>query len=365
MQIKKIKLKDFRNYSYIDIDLDKDTNIFYGDNAQGKTNILEAIYMLATSKSHRKAKDKDMIRFGENEAFLHGSFKNENSSFTIDINLKTKKAKGIAVNKLALTKNNDLMGIANVIVFSPEDLSIIKSSPQKRRSFMDSELCQLSKIYMHNLTMYKKALMQRNILLKELNRTKDNYETLKIWDIQLSRYASEIILAREEFIKSINEIAKIKHKNITAGKEELTIDYVKQVEKDRILEELEQNHKKDIRYMTTSIGPHRDDLSFLINGINAQTYGSQGQQRTVALVLKLSEIELVKKNFNKNPILLLDDVLSELDRKRQGLLLNLVKENQTIITCTGLEEFIENNFNMHKIFRVIDGRVDSCTKEDI
>lgn len=365
MQIKKLKLKNFRNYNYLDINLNESTNIFYGDNAQGKTNLLEAIYMLATSKSHRRAKDNEMISFGKDEAFISGYYKDENQDFSIDIHLKEKKSKGIAINKIPLSKNNDLMGQVNVIVFSPEDLSIIKSSPQKRRNFIDSELCQLSKIYLYNLTLYKKTLNQRNILLKAINKNKHLEKTLSVWDIQLAKYGSEIIKERKKFIKDLSKIASKKLLDITNKKEKLEISYDFNIDVDNILDALAQNHQKDIIKMSTTIGPHRDDLNFFINNINVKTYGSQGQQKTVALVLKISEIELVKNNFNKSPILLLDDVLSELDRNRQSLLLNLVKDNQTIITCTGLKEFIENKFNMHSVFMVKDGYVINHNEEEI
>lgn len=364
MQINKIKLINFRNYINQEIEFDSHTNIFYGNNAQGKTNILEAIYLLATTKSHRGAMDREMIKIDEKEAFIHGSFNDDKISFKVDVNLKKAKVKQIAVNKMNLTKLNELIGKINVIVFSPEDLEIIKSSPSKRRSFIDTELCQINRIYMTNLSYYKKILEQRNKLLKNIAscHSKELIETLDIWDFQLVKYGSEIIEERSKFIDLLADIAKELNFRITNNMEKLDVIYNPNINKKDFSEKLKKSREKDIHTLVTNVGPHRDDIDFYINDIDVRTYGSQGQQRTVALVLKLSEIRLVKHIFNKDAILLLDDVLSELDRSRQTILLDMVENSQTFITCTGMEEFIENKIDSKRIYRVTQGSVEEVRR---
>ena len=364
MKIDRLKLINFRNYKELDIFFDKETNIFFGDNAQGKTNILEAIYILSTTKSLRGALDKEMVKFNEKESFIHGYFVDDEISLKLDIELNKSKGKKAFINNIPAKKLNELVGLVNIIVFSPEDLNIIKSSPGKRRSFMDIELCQISKIYMNNLSYYKKILENRNKLLKEISISKDKklIETLDIWDIQLAKYGSEIIKERKKFLKQINEIAINLHKKITNNEEEIKIIYSMNVDENSFYDELKKNRNKDIKTTITNIGPHRDDIEFFINDIEVKSYGSQGQQRTVALVLKLSEIKMVKDIFNKDAILLLDDVLSELDRKRQTILLDMVNSSQTFITCTGMEEFIESKIENKKIYKVTNGSVEEIRR---
>ena len=364
MQIDKIKLVNFRNYVNQEIVFDKHTNILYGNNAQGKTNILEAIYLLATTKSHRGSMDKDMIRLEQKEAFIHGYFTDRHIHFNIDINLKKSKAKQVSVNKIKLNRLNELIGKVNVIVFSPEDLEIIKSSPSKRRSFIDTELCLINRIYMTNLSYYKKILEQRNKLLKKIaiSNSKELLETLDIWDLQLVKYGCEIIEERSKFIDLISEIARELNFRITNNVEKLDVIYNPNINKNEFLEKLRSSRERDIHTLVTNVGPHRDDIEFYLNNIDVKTYGSQGQKRTVALVLKLSEIRLVKDVFNKDAILLLDDVLSELDRSRQTILLDMVEDSQTFITCTGMEEFIENKIDSKKIYKVTKGSVEEVRR---
>lgn len=365
MQIKRLKLTNFRNYKELNIEFDEKTNIIYGNNAQGKTNILEALYLLATTKSHRKANDREMIRFEEKEATIHAVVDDGYGEFPIDIRLQRGKTKEIRVNRLPLSSNSELVGKMNVIVFSPEDLNIIKSSPSVRRNFMDIELCQMSPIYMQNLRVYKRIVEQRNKLLKDIAAKKQSEEMLDVWDLQMVSYGKEIIAEREKFLKRVGVIAEKLHTGITGNDRALEIEYRKSVSVDAFEKELAASREKDLRYQISHIGPHRDDIGFAIDGVDVQIYGSQGQQRTVALVLKLSEIDLIRTVYGRNPVLLLDDVLSELDRNRQGLLLKTVRENQTFITCTGLEEFVEHHFEMNRIFKVTDGSVERCNKEGV
>ena len=359
MIIKSIKLENFRNYENLELSFEKGTNILYGDNAQGKTNVLEAVYLSATTKSHKGSKDKEIIRFGQDEAHIRTNLDKEGMEYRVDMHLKKSKSKGIAVNGQHLKKAAQLLGLLNVVFFSPEDLSIIKNGPSERRRFVDMELCQIDKYYLYNLNQYNKIVNQRNKLLKDFYHNTDIYETLHVWDMQLVTYGKQIIERRKEFVDQLNAIIYGIHKTLSGGREELVIVYEPDTEAENFEYELQKFREKDIKYKMTSVGPHRDDFSFVVNGVDIRKYGSQGQQRTAALSLKLSEIELVKKVTGDNPVLLLDDVLSELDSNRQNYLLNNIGNIQTIITCTGLDEFINNRFSIDKIFKVTNGRIES------
>ena len=357
MIIKSIELKNFRNYEQLEISFDQATNILFGDNAQGKTNILESAYVSATTKSHKGSRDKEMVRFGEEEAHIRTVVCKKEQDFQIDIHLKKNRAKGIAINQVPIKKASDLFGILNIVFFSPEDLNIIKDGPTERRRFLDLELCQLDKIYLSDLTAYNKVLKQRNILLKDMVYRPDLKDTLPIWDEQLIEYGKRIIRRRQEFVSELYEIVQNIHSNLSGNKELLTLKYEPNVESIFFEDELFRASDRDKKLCQTSVGPHRDDISFLLGDIDIRKFGSQGQQRTAALSLKLSEIELVKKTIGDTPVLLLDDVLSELDSNRQNYLLNSIHDIQTIITCTGLDEFVKNKFQIHRIFQVTDGHV--------
>ncbi len=357
MFVKSLELKNFRNYNNLSMTFDEDNNILYGDNAQGKTNILEAVYVCGTTKSHKGSKDKELIKLDEEEAHIR-IFVNKNGiDRKIDMHLKRNKAKGVAIDGVPIKKSVELFGLINIIFFSPEDLNIIKNGPSERRRFIDMELCQIDKIYWDNLSKYNKIISQRNNLLKQINIDKSLKETLAIWDEQLITYGKKIIERRQEFICELNEIVNVIHKNLSGDLEDIKIIYESNVTVDNFAEKLFTAQDRDIILKSTSHGPHRDDISFEVNGIDIRKFGSQGQQRTVALSLKLAEIELVKNKIKDNPILLLDDVLSELDRNRQNYLLNNLKDIQTIITCTGLEEFVNNRFNVDKIYQVVKGNI--------
>lgn len=357
MIIKSLELSHFRNYETLDLLFDKGTNILYGDNAQGKTNILEAIYLSATTKSHKGSKDKDVISFGEEESHIRTYLEKDGVEVKVDMHLRSNKSKGIAINGQKIKKAAELLGILNVVFFSPEDLSIIKNGPAERRRFVDMELCQLDSFYLYNLNHYNKIVNQRNKLLKDLYLNPSLRETLTIWDSQLVSFGGKIIERRRQFIEQLNDIIKEIHSKLSGGKEELVIQYEPDVEIEDFEKKLKYNQERDIKLKQTSAGPHRDDFSFLIQDIDIRRFGSQGQQRTAALSLKLSEIELVKKMTKDTPVLLLDDVLSELDSNRQNYLLNSIGDIQTIITCTGLDEFINNRFEINKIYKVTTGRV--------
>lgn len=363
MIIKSIELADYRNYDSLKLSFCNGTNILYGDNAQGKTNILEAIYVAATTKSHKGSKDKEIVNFDKDEAHIRTYLEKEGVETRVDMHLRKSKSKGIAVDGQKLKKAADLLGLCNVVFFSPEDLSIIKNGPSERRRFVDMELCQLDSIYLYNLNHYNKIINQRNSLLKDMYMNPDLKETLSIWDMQLVSYGKKIIERRKEFISQLNEIIYDIHKKLSGDKEEIRIIYEPDVETEDFERKLNSSLERDIRSKMTNVGPHRDDFSFYAGSIDIRKFGSQGQQRTAALSLKLSEIELVKKITKDTPILLLDDVLSELDSNRQNYLLDSIGDVQTIITCTGLEDFVTNRFEINRVFRVSDGVVTCMSSE--
>ena len=358
MIIKSIELQNFRNYEDLNISFDEGTNIFYGDNAQGKTNILEAAYLSGTTKSHKCSKDKEMIRFGEQEAHIRTIVVKKEKEYQIDMHLKNNRSKGIAINKVPIKKASELFGILNMVFFSPEDLNIIKNGPVERRRFLDSELCQLDKIYLSDLTTYNKILNQRNKLLKDMVYRPDLKDTLPVWDMQLVETGRKIIRRRKQFVDELNDIVHDIHYRISGEKENLLLQYEPSIEDIFFEDELSRVKERDMRQCMTSVGPHRDDLLFSIGEVDIRKFGSQGQQRTSALSLKLSEIELVKRSIHDTPVLLLDDVLSELDSNRQNYLLNSIHDTQTLITCTGLDEFVKNRFQINKIFKVVQGTVE-------
>ncbi len=357
MIVKSLELKDYRNYDRLHVQFHEGINILYGENAQGKTNLLEAIYFSGTVKSHRGSRDRELIRFNKEEAHIRTITDKGNVSHRIDIHLKLNKSKGAAIDGIPVKRQGDLFGMLNLVFFSPEDLYIIKNGPAHRRRFLDLELCQLDKVYLYHLNSYNKALMQRNNLLKQITHDRSLLSSLSIWDEKLAEHGQIVINTRDSFINSINEVLISIHKKLTGGSEELLLLYEPDSKAEDMLDILTRSRDKDLILKTTTAGPHRDDMSFMSNNIDLRKFGSQGQQRTAALSLKLAEIELVKAAIKENPVLLLDDVLSELDRNRQNLLLNSIGGLQTIITCTGLEEFISHRFEIDKIFHVENGSV--------
>mgnify|MGYP001623066054 CR=1 FL=1 len=357
MYIESLELKNYRNYESLHISFDSGTNILLGDNAQGKTNILESLYVCGTTKSHRGSKDKDIIRFGEEEAHIRMFLIRSGIRHRIDMHLKKNKAKGAAIDGIPIRKAAELFGMVHFVFFSPEDLNIIKNGPHERRKFMDSELCQMNRLYLTQLTNYNKVVLQRNKLLKDLSFSSGLKDTLDIWDAQMVSYGCSLIEEREKFICQINELLKNIHRNITGGREEIELIYEPNVTKEEFGKRLLLNREKDLRQKLSSTGPHRDDFCVKVNGIDIRRYGSQGQQRSAALSLKLSEIYLVRNSIHDQPVLLLDDVLSELDSSRQKYLLKSIREIQTFITCTGVEEFVQNQFPLNRIFEVVNGSV--------
>lgn len=359
MIIKSIELANYRNYDNLHLSFDKGVNILYGDNAQGKTNVLEAIYLSATTKSHKGSKDKEVVKFEQEESHIRSIIERHDMEYRVDMHLRKYKSKGIAINGQKIKKASELIGLLNVVFFSPEDLSIIKDGPSERRRFIDMELCQLDKSYLYNLNQYNKILNNRNKLLKDIIFNPSLKDTLDIWDEQLVHYGIQIIKRRDVFIKELNEIIYDIHYKLSGGREQLFIEYEPDSDAEIFAAQVRINRERDLKLSQTTSGPHKDDCIFKIGDCDIRKYGSQGQQRTAALSLKLSEIELVKKVTKDTPVLLLDDVLSELDSNRQNHLLNSIGDIQTIITCTGLDDFINNRFEINKIFKVTAGTVTS------
>lgn len=358
MQINSLELSHYRNYESLNIEFDSGITILYGDNAQGKTNILEAVYISGTTKSHRAAKDKDIIQFGQEESHIRLNLTKHDVKHRIDMHLRKSKSKGVAVDGQSIKRSGELFGLIHMIFFSPEDLSIVKNGPAERRRFMNLELCQLNKLYYYNYVNYNKALNQRNTLLKQIRVNPKLIDTLDMWDDYLMEYGRCLIEEREKFIEELNDIVRDIHSHLTGNKEQIQIVYEKNVSTTDYEIMMKSKREMDLKYQSTQVGPHRDDICFYINDIDVRKYGSQGQQRTAALSLKLAEIELVKKLIHDTPILLLDDVMSELDHNRKHYLLDSIKDIQTIVTCTGYDDFIKSRLTINKIYKVTEGTIE-------
>ncbi|GAB6159863.1 DNA replication/repair protein RecF [Howardella ureilytica] len=363
MKIKEIELKDFRNYPYLKLELSDGINILYGSNAQGKSNILEAIYMCAAAKSYRGAKDKELLRFTDglnqcDDAHIKLIVEKKYTSNRIDVHIKKSARKGIAVDKFPVKNLGELIGILNVVVFSPENLDIIRMGPAVRRDFIDSELISVSKIYYNNLVNFNKILDSRNKYLKNRDvHGNGDITLLDILDEQFVFYAKKIIKDRFVYIEKLSQIVSEIHYNITGGKESLRMEYNPNTRADELADKISENRQRDLKYGLTSFGPHRDDITFYINDMDVKVFGSQGQKRTAAISTKLAEISMIKEETGDDPVLLLDDVLSELDENRQKLLFSNIKNIQTVITCTGYDELNISDMSEGTIYEVNNGKV--------
>lgn len=355
MYIRSLELSQYRNYEKLHIKFDEGINVIYGANAQGKTNILESIYICSSGRSHRGCRDNEIVNFSSDEAHVKLMAEKKGVPLRIDLHLKKKGTKGVAVNGYPVKKTSDILGWMNIVLFAPEDLNIIKRGPSERRRFINNEICQLDRYYTAALTEYNKILENRNELLKNIDRYHDHMDLLDIIDEQLAVQGRYIISSRDSFIKEMNNIIKDMHSRITAGSEEISMIYENDCGPENFLSELKGSFNNDIKLKYTTKGPHHDDIKFIVNGADVKKYGSQGQQRSAALSLKLSEIELKKKRTGDMPVLLLDDVLSELDHERQCNLLENINDIQSIITCTGLDDLVENNLDIDQVIRIKNG----------
>lgn len=360
MYIKSLVLNNFRNYEKLNIELNKGINIFNGDNAQGKTNVIESIYYCSIGKSHRTNKDKELVNWDKDEAYIRLYVCRDRIDKKVEIKIFKEGKKGINVNSIKLKKISELFGVFNAVIFSPEDLKIVKDSPSYRRKFLDIELSKLKSKYYYELSQYHKVLEERNALLR--SRDKKSLDMLEIYDMQLSKYGSYIIEHRLKYIEKLNVIGNVIHNDITSNKENIEFKYITNINdkeniENELFESFNKNRKKDIERCMTSIGPHRDDFYISINGIDTRSYGSQGQQRTAVLTMKFASLNILKEYTGETPVLLLDDVLSELDISRQKYILNSISHIQTIITCTGMGDISNNLVDDYKIFNVNDGKI--------
>ncbi len=353
MYIKNIKLNNFRNYTNQEIELQEGMNLFFGNNAQGKTNILEAIFLCAVGKSFRAKKENELIKHEEKKAVIELEYKKSDRDGKIGVELSDKK--NIFINGIKQKKLSDVLGKINVVMFSPDDIEILKSGPSKRRRFLNILISQLRPKYVYSLNLYQKAIEQRNNYLRQIKLENKPKALLEIWDAKIAEYAESVYFYRNEFVEKIkNKINKI-HENITDNQEEIKIKYITDCQdKEKYIEELRKNWDADIAKGYTTKGIHRDDFFVYINGKQVNVYGSQGQNRTVILSLKLCELEIIYDEIGEYPILLLDDFMSELDNKRRENFLKNISNTQIIITCT--DEFTIDN-KMCKTFRVKQGNV--------
>ncbi len=354
MYIKHLSLKNFRNYESQEFNFSSGINILTGANAQGKTNCAEAIFFLCTGYSPRANKDKLLVRHGFESAEIIGKAQSLYGEVSVKIEFNKLDKKSIYINQIQVLKVGELLGNINSVFFNPQELKLVQESPEDRRRFMNISLSQMSKNYFYALQRYNKILSQRNNLLKDPDKDLIR-ETLPLWDEQLSREAGKIIKARNDFLSELSPIASEKHALLSDNKEDLKMrtesGYFGSEEEIAfaIKEDLKVGLERDMRLGFTSIGPHRDDIKFTLNGDDVRVFGSQGQQRTVALSLKLAEAEIFYNKFNEYPILILDDVLSELDKKRQRKLISAVKDMQTIFTATSLDRQVFKNVEVNRI----------------
>jgi DNA replication and repair protein RecF len=369
MQLNKLELKNYRNYFELNLDFPKKLNIFLGENAQGKTNILESIYVLALTRSHRTSSEQELIGWRGDQALIKGLVAKKHSQLPLEINI-SKKGRKTKVNYIEQKRLSSYIGQMNVILFAPEDLALVKGSPQLRRKFIDMELGQINPIYLYDLSQYQGVLKQRNQYLKQLADKKvSDLVYLDVLSEQLADFGSKVLRARLDFVKRLEHWSNTLHHKITDGKETLTIQYLASFKLDETLDvskirelflaELLKNRSRELFKANTFIGPHRDDLQFLVNEKNVHIYGSQGQQRTTALSIKLAEIDLMQEETGEYPILLLDDVMSELDDSRQLHLLETIENKvQTFLTTTTLEHVKDKLTVDPAIFYVRDGQIE-------
>ncbi len=342
MKINSVELNNFRNISSIKLEATDGVNVIYGENAQGKTNILEAIWLFTGCKSFRGAKDPDFIKFGEDIAKINLSFSDNIRDKKSEIVFGNKK-KNVNLNDIPLRSSAELIGSFYAVIFSPTHLSLIKDGPSERRKFLDTALCQLKPSYAEHLAGYKRSLMQRNALLKDIHLNSQLYDILDSWDDSLARYSAAVIFERLKYIEILSQYSKEIYSGISEYKEDFSVSYSRKDVTDinisiqdlyiNELEKIKEARKEDILSRSTTVGPHRDDLDIKINNVSARSFGSQGQQRSCALALKLGESEIIKKITGETPVALLDDVMSELDEKRQDYVLNHINERQVFLTC--------------------------------
>lgn len=363
MKVTRLTLHNYRNYAQLSLDFTHNLNIFIGENAQGKTNIIEAIYYASMGHSHRTNTDSELISWQKIEANIGLTFERLGIENQLKFHFSNEKSKEIVYNSHPI-KQKDLIGAVNVVLFSPEDLGLIKGAPSGRRKFLDNEISQASPTYYRQLIKYNRIIAQRNMLLKKIKERKAKRDLLESWDAQLSVIASAVVIKRLDAVKKLNMLANLMHRRISKNKENLEISYCLQGSDNNVPEDLitwynnklSESHDLDILRGNTNVGPHRDDIVLKVNHINLRSFGSQGQQRTGVLALKLAELEFIKSETGQYPVLLLDDVMSELDLNRREQLLLFIKERiQTFITATDMHYFPKESAG--KYYRVVAGQI--------
>lgn len=366
MHIEDLQLKNYRNYEALEARFENKVNVILGENAQGKTNVMESIFVLAMAKSHRTANDKELIGWDEDYAKIEGRIVKSHGSLPMQLVI-SKKGKRAKYNHIEQRRLSQYVGNMNVVMFAPEDLHLVKGSPQVRRRFIDMEIGQVSPVYLHDISQYQKILQQRNHYLKQLQTKQQTDQTmLDILTEQFIQMGAKIVMKRFEFLYLLEQWAFPIHQGISRGLETLKIEYKPSADVSenqnlsKMVEVYEEKFakikKREIERGVTMFGPHRDDLQFIVNGRDVQTFGSQGQQRTTALSVKLAEIELINKEIGEYPILLLDDVLSELDDYRQSHLLNTIQGKiQTFVTTTSVDGIDHQTLKDAAAYRVESG----------
>ncbi len=331
MRINSLEIKNFRNIKVLELSPNSEMNVIFGENAQGKTNLIEAIWMLTGAKSFRGSKDDELKSFWSEKAQIKSEFTAEGIEKSIEIEIYEKRS--AALNGKKVKNPSKIAGVLNAIIFSPIDLKLLTDGPKLRRKFLDTALCQMYPTYIEILREYTRAVTQRNKIIKDYRFDSSLSVMLDVFEETIGEMGTKIINYRKKYIEILKEFTPLIYKGITEGKESLEINYLCSFTGDNLKEELKKSRANDMFSAKTSVGPHRDDLEFKINGINAKSFGSQGQKRSVALTLKLAEAEVIKKNTGESPICLLDDIMSELDPKRQNFILNHIKGMQTFLTC--------------------------------
>lgn len=362
MKIISLRAENFRNYDSLDLTFSGGVNVICGKNGAGKTNIIESVYFASLFGSPRTTKDKEIIKFGEEKARVTVRIEKRFRQHTIAIQIEGNGKKKVLVDGIPVRRAAELIGILGVVFFSPDEMKLVKETPAERRKFLDVGLSQQQKTYFIALSRYNKVLKQKNNLLKEAYKQTDPDAMLSVWDAQLAEYGAEIVARRKRYVEELNKLASAAHEKMSGGREKLTLSYETPLTADGVdalraefYDKLEQAREKDKQLGYCTVGPHRDDIMIEINGADGRKFASQGQQRTVALAMKLGEVGLFKKESGEPPVLLLDDVFSELDEERRKMLLKMTSDVQALVTCT---EF-SGGTGKEKIIKVSDGKAEA------
>jgi len=370
--VNNLKITDYRNFKEVNINLNSELNIFIGNNGQGKTNLLESIYLCSIGRTFRLNSENDLINFNENKSKIEISLSKNNNNIKIEIILEKNKRKQVKINGVKLEKTAEMIGVLNNVIFTPDDMKIIKDSPTERRKFINIDISQIKPKYKYLLNQYKKIVTQRNNILKNYYTNTTNKDIINIWNDYLINIGTELIYYRNEYVNNLKKYAVDIYSDLSGNKELFELNYkcnignIYDLDKESIKnifrEKIDKNIEHEIQNRTSLYGPHKDDLSIKINNKECKYFGSQGQQRSAILALKLAEIEIVKAEIGEYPILLLDDVLSELDNNRKGYLIKYIKGIQTVITTTDDDDLIKLTKNYNKNFYYIDeGKIGNIT----